>query len=177
MTYSTKIDKIKISNNLSAKELLTKLENNSLPQDLTNLIVSTLKRNTLLNTNKNIPFNSSTQLGYYLASKYGNLEQEEVHGLYLDSELKLISDVLLAKGSLNKSYIHPRDIFRKALQLNCASFVLVHNHPSNNVHPSDQDIKLINRVKEASQFLCIPLLDNFVITKNNYFSFAEEKLI
>lgn len=178
MKYNTKLALPTISDDMSAKDLIHQLETNSASQELVEVLFALLKRNTILNFKDTfLPFDSTVRLGSYLSSKYGTLEQEEAHGIYLDSQLKLIDDVLISKGSLSNAYVHPRDIFRNAIKLNCSRFVLVHNHPSGDVTPSTQDIKFIKRLVIASNFMGIPLLDAMVVGKNNYFSFAEEDIL
>ncbi|MBP2057818.1 DNA repair protein RadC [Lactobacillus colini] len=122
-------------------------------------------------------FTSSAQLGYYLQDKFCGSEQEKVYALFLDSKNKVIAEKMICEGTLNRSIIHPRDIFRRAVIYNCCSFVLAHNHPSGDDNPSKQDIDFTNKVKQASKMMGIEFLDHFVVSDTDYFSFREAELL
>lgn len=66
---------------------------------------------------------------------------------------------------------------RGALLCNANGIILAHNHPSGNLKPSAEDVKITQKIKEASQFLSIQLLDHFILTSDNHFSFGEEGII
>jgi len=80
-------------------------------------------------------------------------------------------------GTLNASLIHPREIFNEALLHNAASVILVHNHPSGDPEPSEDDIEITKRIQEAGKIMGIDVLDHIIITKNKVFSFKEYKLV
>ena len=80
-------------------------------------------------------------------------------------------------GTLNKSIVHPREIFKEAYILSSASIVCVHNHPSGNVTPSQEDISLTRKIHEIALIHEIKLLDHIIVGDNNYFSFYENKLL
>ncbi len=82
---------------------------------------------------------------------------------------------VVGMGSLNSLQITPKEIFSHALQTPCASLVIVHNHPSNDPAPSDDDIRFTRRIHEAGEVMAIPLLDHVIISKSGYFSFREDK--
>ncbi|MBD5430042.1 DNA repair protein RadC [Lactobacillus sp.] len=122
-------------------------------------------------------FSSSTQLGYYLQDKFCGSEQEKVYALFLDSKNKVIAEKMICEGTLNRSIIHPRDIFRRAVVYNCASFVLAHNHPSGDADPSKQDLDFTAKLKQASRMMGIDFLDHFIVSDTDYFSFREAELL
>ncbi len=80
-------------------------------------------------------------------------------------------------GTLNASLVHPREIFSEALKKNAASIILVHNHPSGDSEPSQDDIEITKRIIEAGKIMGIDVLDHIIITKNKVFSFKENKMI
>jgi len=73
--------------------------------------------------------------------------------------------------------VHPREIFAEALKQNAASVILVHNHPSGDAEPSQDDLEITKRILEAGKIMGIDVLDHVIITKNKVFSFKENKLI
>ena len=80
-------------------------------------------------------------------------------------------------GTLNANLVHPREIFAEALKQNAASVILVHNHPSGDAEPSEDDLTITKRITEAGKIMGIDVLDHIIITKNKVFSFKEKKLI
>jgi len=80
-------------------------------------------------------------------------------------------------GTLNASIVHPREIFAEALRQNAASVILVHNHPSGDAEPSEDDLEITKRIQEAGKIMGIDVLDHIIITKSKVFSFKEKKLI
>ena len=80
-------------------------------------------------------------------------------------------------GTLNANIVHPREIFEEALKHNAASVILVHNHPSGDPEPSQDDLEITKRIVEAGKIMGIDVLDHVIITKNKVFSFKDKKLI
>ena len=78
---------------------------------------------------------------------------------------------------MNASIISPREIFIEALEKNAVAIVLVHNHPSGDPTPSENDFRFTKRIQEAGKLIGIELLDHIIIGNNCYTSFAEEKLL
>lgn len=116
--------------------------------------------------------NSEIIAGFYM-EKLRHLEQECMYVMFLDTKCKLIKDKLLTSGTINQSLVSPREIFIEALNCNCVNIVLVHNHPSGDPMPSQDDIKSTARVKEAGKIIGIRLLDHIIIGDNAYFSLKE----
>ena len=84
--------------------------------------------------------------------------RENFFVLYLDVKNRLLSVELHAQGTLDMASVYPREIIRKALFCNSGSIILIHNHPSNINHPSQEDIQLTNRVKDACKIMDILLI-------------------
>jgi len=106
-----------------------------------------------------------------------NKEEEYLFLICLDSRNRLISKEIISKGTINETLIHPREIFKKALNKNAYSIILVHNHPSNESVPSDEDIKVTKRIFRAGIDMGIPLTDHLVVTNNDFMSMKAQNLI
>ena len=102
----------------------------------------------------------------------GNMPKEIFRGLYLNSHYKIIHDEIISVGSLTASIIHPREVFKPALQYSAAAIIVAHNHPSQNSKPTLADIETTKKLKQASEILGIELLDHIIITKNGFSSIA-----
>ena len=90
---------------------------------------------------------------------------------------KLIGKELISKGGLSGTPADPKIIFHIALQHRAVSVILAHNHPSNNLKPSQQDIDLTKQLRQAGKILDIGVLDHLIITDDGYFSFADEGIL
>ena len=101
-------------------------------------------------------------------------KQEHFYCLYLDNKKKVISNKLLYVGTINGSTAHPREIFKMAYLVSAAFIICVHNHPSGDSNPSNQDIVFTNNLIEIGKLNNIPILDHIVIGNNSYYSFFEE---
>ncbi|OGJ21291.1 hypothetical protein A3K73_05560 [Candidatus Pacearchaeota archaeon RBG_13_36_9] len=107
----------------------------------------------------------------------GALKKEHFKGVYLNSRKRIIKEETIFIGSLNESVIHPREIFRIALDENAAALILLHNHPSGDPTPSEFDIKVTKELVKAGDILGIKVLDHIILGENKYLSFKEERLI
>lgn len=103
-----------------------------------------------------------------------SLKKEHFKGIFLDSRKRIIKDETIFIGSLNASIIHPREIFQVALEEGSAAVILLHNHPSGNPEPSDDDIKITKQLVKAGEILGIEVLDHIIIGNKKYFSFREK---
>ena len=127
-------------------------------------------------SNKNniiIKLNNSKEIYDYIKDKLIYKKQEYFYCLYLDSNNKLIEDKLLFIGTLNKANVHPREIFKYAYINDSTKIILIHNHPSNNVIPSKEDIILTKNIIDISKIHNIKVLDHIIIGINNYYSFYD----
>ena len=98
---------------------------------------------------------------------------EEFFVLYLDNNLRLIKKEMISKGGGFIVTFEIKDIFKTAIKLNCSNIVMVHNHPSGNLEPSESDIKATIKVMEAGNKLDITLIDHIIISGNRYYSIIE----
>jgi len=101
------------------------------------------------------------------------LRQETFRVLALDSKNHLLRKVTVARGTLNATLVHPRDVFYPAIKANAAAIILVHNHPSGDPTPSEEDRRLTGRICQAGKILGIEVLDHIVVAKGGYVSLRE----
>jgi DNA repair protein RadC len=99
-----------------------------------------------------------------------NLPKEHLRGLYLNSHNRVIHDEVISIGTINTNIVHPREVFRPAIEYSAAAVVLAHNHPSNIATPSAQDIEITHQLIQAGKILGINVLDHVIITKSTYVS-------
>lgn len=97
--------------------------------------------------------------------------QEEFYGVYLDSKLRVLGVYQVAKGGLNICYLAPADVLRPALLIGAPGIITVHNHPTGDPEPSDDDRRMGLRLKEATLLMGLTLHDNLVISKVGYRKF------
>lgn len=126
---------------------------------------------------ENIAFKCSEDIFNFFNYELSDESQESFHTLILDNKHRLIQKKMITKGLLNRSLVHPREVFAPSLQLRAASIILIHNHPSGDPQPSSQDIDITNRLTEVSKIVGIKILDHVIIGKNDYFSFADQNLL
>lgn len=106
-----------------------------------------------------------------------HLKKEVFMVLILNSANILLREVRVSEGILNSSLVHPREVFKPAILESGASIILLHNHPSGEVHPSQEDKMITRRLLEAGKLMDIPVLDHIIIGQRKYFSFREAGLI
>jgi DNA repair protein RadC len=92
-----------------------------------------------------------------------DLSQEEFHALLLNTQHTVIREVLVTRGILDASLIHPREVFRPAVLAGAAAVILVHNHPSGDPTPSAEDRAVTRQLVEAGRVVGIPVLDHVVV--------------
>lgn len=91
----------------------------------------------------------------------------------LDAQLNVIGWETLFVGSLTNVQASPREIFQSVLRANALGFMIIHNHPSGNLMPSDSDIRFSQRLKLLGEQMEIPLFDSFIVTRDSYWSLSE----
>jgi DNA repair protein RadC len=95
----------------------------------------------------------------------------------LNSANKIIKYEVISVGNLNSSIVHPREVFKVAIENNSASIILIHNHPSGNSDPSNEDISITKKIVETGTIMSIPVFDHIIIAGKNFTSFVEKRLI
>lgn len=124
-----------------------------------------------------VAFREPKDIADYYQEDMRHKAQEEFHVMLFNTRQVLIRDVLLSKGTVNASLATPREIFIEALRYQSVSLILVHNHPSGDPSPSEEDIRLTKRVAEAGSLIGIRTLDHIIIGDNSYISFRERGLL
>ncbi|MFC2015077.1 DNA repair protein RadC [Chloroflexota bacterium] len=109
-------------------------------------------------------------------SRLQNKKKEHFLALLLDTRSRLIKSSEISIGSLDTSIVHPREVFKEALSASVASVIFVHNHPSGDPTPSEDDIKLTERLSQAGEIMGIEVLDHIIIGNNKYLSLKREGL-
>lgn len=105
------------------------------------------------------------------------LEKEHFRIALLNTKNQIIVTEEISIGTLNASIVHPRDVFMAAIKRNANSMILIHNHPSGDPTPSNEDINITNRLVDAGNIIGIKVLDHIIIGDNRYISFKEKNLI
>lgn len=123
------------------------------------------------------PMRSPQDVVAAFAPRLHDLPVEELHVAILDTQHRLERDVLISRGLLNASLVHPREVFREAIAERAASVVLVHNHPSGDPTPSREDRVITAQLLAAGRLLDIPVQDHVIIGRGGYVSFAEAGLL
>lgn len=95
----------------------------------------------------------------------------------LNSANKIIKYETISVGNLNSSVVHPREVFKSAIENSSASIILVHNHPSGNPEPSGEDIAITRKLSETGKIMDIPVFDHIIIAGDKFTSFVEKRLI
>lgn len=121
----------------------------------------------------NIIFNNAEKIYEYFKQIFINSFQECFYCIYLDNSKKLIESKLLFKGTLNKSLVHPREVFKYAYLLSASYIICIHNHPSGNIKPSDEDINITKVLINIGKLQNINVIDHIIIGNNSYYSFFE----
>lgn len=135
------------------------------------------KRLSKATAKKGLLFNQPETIAAYYMEEMRHQEQEVMKLLMLNTKSNLIGEHMISKGTVNASLVSPREVFIEALEKHAVYIILMHNHPSGDPTPSQSDILLTRRVKEAGSLIGIELLDHIIIGNNCYKSFSEEKLM
>ena len=112
-------------------------------------------------------------------SKYlfNGLKQEQFYCLYFNNKQELIERKLLFMGTINGSITHPREVFKEAYKLSASSIVCMHNHPSNDIRPSREDIRFTESLVEIGKIQGIPVIDHIIVGDDNYYSFYDNNIL
>lgn len=124
------------------------------------------------------PVITSSKSAYEILVRFlGDLKHEEFWILLLNRGNKVIGKHNVSKGGMHGTVADSRIIFKCAIENQASAIILSHNHPSGNLKPSEEDIKLTKKMIEAGKMLEIPVLDHLIVTDSGYFSFADEGMI
>lgn len=112
-----------------------------------------------------------------IGGRLRDLQVEEFHLLALDTRSRVLRDVLVTRGLLDSSLVHPREVFRAAISEAAAGIILVHNHPSGDPTPSAEDRAVTRQLVAAGQLLDLPVYDHVIIAGDRFISFATAGLL
>jgi len=104
-------------------------------------------------------------------------KKENFVALYLNARNQLLHKETISIGTLNANLVHPREVFEPALKHSAANIMVVHNHPSGDPKPSEDDLEITKRLAEAGEIMGVEVLDHIIMTNNSQFSFKDEKLL
>jgi DNA repair protein RadC len=120
---------------------------------------------------------SSEDVAEYYRPRMRDLKKEVFKCVLLDTKNKIIRDEEVSVGSLSASIVHPRDTFKAAIRESAAAVLFVHNHPSGDTRPSQEDILLTRRLVQAGEVLGIQVLDHIIMGDGGHFSFRDHGLM
>lgn len=126
---------------------------------------------------KGLSFNDPQTIADYYMEQLRHEEQEQVRCMMLDTKNHLLGEEMVFKGTVNSSLVSPREIFLTAMSYHAVGILLIHNHPSGDPNPSQADLAITERLRQAGEILGIPLLDHLIIGDCRYLSFREEGIL
>jgi len=116
--------------------------------------------------------------GFKILQPYlGDLQTEQFWVIFLNQNNRILGKSQLSSGGINQSVVDVRILFKTALEHFATGIVVAHNHPSGNLKPSQEDLKITKQINEAGKLLNVQLLDHLIIAQNSFFSFADENLL
>jgi DNA repair protein RadC len=159
-------------------EDLTKIKGISSGKACTILAAQELVKRALKVRDETLPIIRSTKDVIAQAVYMRDKKREHLMVIYLNARNEMVwKKQSMFIGTLDANLVHPREIFAEALARNAASVILVHNHPSGDPEPSQDDLEITKRIQEAGKIMGIDVLDHVIITKTKIFSFKDEKLL
>ncbi|WP_370090100.1 DNA repair protein RadC [Ekhidna sp.] len=126
---------------------------------------------------KKVKIGSSKDAFHLLHGDFMDLNHEEFWLLLLKRNNEVIKKEMLSRGGVSGTVVDAKIIFKRALEETASGLILAHNHPSGNLKPSQEDINLTKRIKDAGKSLDITVLDHLIITDQGFFSFADENML
>jgi DNA repair protein RadC len=120
---------------------------------------------------------SSPSDAFPLLRKYGAKRKEYFIVLLLNGAHEIIREEVVSIGLMNRTVVHPREVFYPAILFNSAAVIVAHNHPSGNLTPSPEDREITSRLNDSAKILGIALLDHLIISSKAYYSFTEHGLL
>jgi DNA repair protein RadC len=119
----------------------------------------------------------TSELVNYCKASLGGVKDEQFRVIYLDAQNRIIDIETIQEGIVNQAVVYPRKVLENALKQKASAIILLHNHPSGNVRPSDADIRLTRTIQETARVLDILVHDHIIIGENRFFSFREEGIM
>ena len=135
------------------------------------------KRVAMFSGNSKPVIRHPTDVFDYFRDQMSLLTNEVFRVVVLDTKNRIVKDKVISEGTLNASIVHPRDVFRFAVINSAASMILLHNHPSGDPSPSQEDIAITRRLVEIGSIMEVPVLDHIIIAGGKYISMKEIQLL
>lgn len=123
------------------------------------------------------PVNSPEAAVRVLSKELKDYDREVVCVVNMNAKSKPINASIVSMGVLDGSLVHPREMLKSAILSNAASILMIHNHPSGEVSPSKEDVKITDRMQKVCEMVGIPLADHVIISGKEYFSFRENAVL
>lgn len=120
-----------------------------------------------------LKMDTPSSIANYYMEQMRHLKEEVLIGVFFDSKCNFLGDAIVSKGSVNYAYVSPRDVFRHAFDYEAVLFVILHNHPSGDPYPSEDDMQITYRIEKGARILELQLVDHIIIGDNKYYSFKE----
>ena len=108
-----------------------------------------------------------------LIQHFGDRKQEHFLCISINGANEVMNVRVVTIGLVNKSHVHPRELFADVIEERASAVIIAHNHPNGDLKPSDEDIRITKRIKDASTVLGINLLDHIIFNSKGYYSFLE----
>ena len=135
------------------------------------------KRIAKTNSGYQLKMENPRSVADYYMEQLRHAKQELLICAFFDAKNNFLGDAVISKGAVNYAYVSPRDIFRYAFDYDAVMFILLHNHPSGDPTPSEDDLRITKRIEKGAQILQLNLVDHIIIGDNKYYSFKENELI
>jgi DNA repair protein RadC len=126
------------------------------------------------NGNGGKPITSAKDAYDYALPRLQNQDREQFIVLLLDTKNRVVKSEIISVGTLNASIVHPREVFKSAIKESANAIIVVHNHPSGDATPSEEDCRVTTVLAEAGKLLNIEVLDHVIIGHESHYSFAKE---
>jgi DNA repair protein RadC len=120
---------------------------------------------------------NSNMVYEHMGSYFVDMLHEEFHVLLLDRANHVIRTVQVSIGGMSGTVADGKIIFKKAIDMGAQAIILMHNHPSGNMRPSEKDIQLTRQLAEFGKYIDLPVIDHLIFSDNGYFSFADSGLL
>lgn len=135
------------------------------------------KRSLSKRNEKPVLFQNPQDVYDYYYPLIADLKHELFKVAAVDGKNALIKDTTVSKGILDASLVHPREVFKFALNENASVIFLIHNHPSGILKPSEDDLKITERLRSAGEVMGVRIIDHVIITEKGYYSFSQHNLL
>lgn len=126
---------------------------------------------------KKVCIRNSLDIYRYVRYWFIGKQQEYFYCLYLNNRNEVIERKLLFMGTINRSLVHPREVFKNAYLCSASSIICVHNHPSGDIRPSREDIRLTEALVKIGDLNAIPVIDHIIVGEEDYYSFCDDKML